>query len=85
MQAIETAAVSEINREILEQHLARALRHASRGMEHIARQESWVLKLDHNGRDPTEAQNLLSALRGTQPLHEREVVRLLKELSKQLH
>jgi len=71
-----------MDRAILKEHLAQAERHASRGKQHLARQEEIIAELDRDGHDTTEARKVLATLRQTQVLHEQEVERLLRELGR---
>ena len=71
-----------MDRAILKQHLAQAERNATRGKQHVARQEGMIAELDRDGHDTTEARKVLVTLRQTQVLHEQEVERLLRELGR---
>ncbi|MGY4623256.1 hypothetical protein [Bradyrhizobium sp. USDA 4486] len=71
-----------MDRAILLEHLNQARRHAAMGEHHLARQEQLIAELDRGGHDTMAAMSVLTTLRRTQELHERDIERLLGELAK---
>ena len=66
---------------MIEERLAMAERHITRGELHIARQKELVARLGHSGHDTTEAIKLLGLFEATQALHVADRDRLRGELA----
>jgi hypothetical protein len=69
------------SRRELERQIARAEAFVAGGVEHIARQEWIITKLDRGSHPLREAQTLLQSYRQTQVLHQHHVELLRRELS----
>lgn len=66
---------------MVEEHLQLAQSHVAQGVEILRRQRKVIADLERNGRDPTEAERLLTTFEETQNLHIADVERLEKELA----
>jgi hypothetical protein len=69
----------------LRESLFDAERRVVEGSERITRQEANIAERDRDGRNTTEAKELLAALRQTQALHVEARDRALADLSKARH
>jgi hypothetical protein len=65
----------------LQQHVAQAERHISRGVVHLAQQWALIAELDRAGHDTEEARAILDTLMETQVLHQQDRERLLRLIS----
>jgi hypothetical protein len=75
-----TSGAADMDRAMLEAHLAQAERHVAEGERHLARQREIVAQLKDHGHDWREAMNLLHQFEDMQALHVADRDLLRKEL-----
>ena len=71
----------DMNREMLERHLAMVEGHVSLGEGHIARQHELIAKLERSGHESGEAKSLLRSFEEMQGMHLAHRNRLQRELA----
>lgn len=70
----------DMDRGILEEHLAQAERHVAQGEKHVAKQRAIVAELERDGHDTVAAHDLLRQFEELQALHVADCDRLRSEL-----